>query len=60
MSATFRFLCCIPVFVCATALGQDAATRKAFFDRYRNPEEKAKAGGEAHVPDSLRVVNGQL
>ena len=60
MSATFRFLCCVPLVVCATTLGQDAAAQKALFDRYRNPGQTAQAGGEAHVPDSLRVVNGQL
>src|ERR1035437_7739479 len=59
MSATFGFLCCILRVVCATALGQDAV-RKAFFDRYGNPEAKARAGSNAHVPDSLRVVNGQV
>ena len=57
MSAKLRFLCCIPVFACAIAAGQDEAQR-AFMERYGTPEGKAKAARAA--PPVYRVVEGKV
>jgi hypothetical protein len=60
MSAKLRFLCCIPVFVCAIASGQDDV-QKAFIDRYGTPEQKAKAARAApQSPPVYRVVKGKV
>jgi predicted heme/steroid binding protein len=60
MSAQFRFLCCIPVFVCAIASGQDGAQR-AFMERYGTPEGKAKAARAApQSPPVYRIVEGKV
>jgi hypothetical protein len=60
MSTKFCFLCCIPVFVCATGLGQDEAQR-ALIERYGTPEAKAKlARAVAQSPPVYRVVEGKV
>jgi Sel1 repeat len=65
MSAQFRFLCCIPVFVCAIASGQNKAVspEESFAARYglRTPEQKAKAArAAAQSPPAYRVVEGKV
>lgn len=60
MRAQFYFFCCIPVFVCAIALGQDEAQR-AYIERYGTPEAKAKAARAAQQsPPIYRVVEGKV
>jgi hypothetical protein len=65
MSAKFRFLCCIPVFVCAIASGQNKALtpEESFAARYgiRTQEQKAKAArAAAQSPPVYRVVEGKV
>lgn len=65
MSAKFRFLCCIPVFVCAIASGQNKALtpEESFAARYGigTPEQKAKAARTAaQSPPLYRVVEGKV
>ena len=55
-----RFLCCILVFGCATAFGQDEA-RRAYIERFGTPEAKAKAASAAaQAPPVYRVVEGKV
>ena len=65
MSAKFRFLCCIPVLLCAIASGQNKALtpEESFAARYRlgTPEQKAKAArAAAQLSPVYRVVEGKV
>src|ERR1035437_6888549 len=65
MSAKFRFLCCIPGFVCAIASGPNKALtpEESFGARYGigPPEAKAKAArAAAQSPPVYRVVEGKV
>ncbi len=60
MGTRCRFLCCILVFGCATAFGQDEA-RRAYIERFGTPEAKAKAASAAaQAPPVYRVVEGKV
>ena len=65
MSAKFRFLWCILIFVCAAASGQNKAMtpEESFAARYglRTPEQKAKAArAAAQSPPVYRIVEGKV
>lgn len=65
MSPQFRFLCCIPVFVCAIASGQNKAMtpEESFAARYGlgATEQKAKAARAAPQSTPVyRVVEGKV
>ena len=65
MSAKFRFLCCIPVLLCAIASGQNKALtpEESFAARYGlgTPEQKAKAArAAAQLSPVYRVVEGKV
>lgn len=65
MSARFRFLYCVPVFVCAIASSQNKALtpEESFAARYglRTPEQDARAArAAAQLPPVYRVVEGKV
>ena len=65
MSSQIRFLCCIPIFVCAIASSQEPSRSAAdsFAARYglQTPEQKARAvRAPGQVPAVYRTVEGKV